>query len=366
MNINEVLRASAANNDRLLKIISETAYAPSALQQSNNYVDKLRKDIIAQEKLLRDTKSTIAREEAEHKSYQTSHVKRLAYRLGGKREKFEEKASKEEHNWVEAVQRGFEVQKQLDLLNQNIADASKTSADLANIVATFNQAELELDSLYESVFQGPTPDVPGEDQRELAVYQASTELSGAQGNVDKGRQVMDLLTKAMKVLDDAARDIEKARSNAKMDAFGFSNSFMEISEANAINRVRVNVAQAGTYVSLARNMEPLIGNIGDIVHPRHHFVSEVLFDNVFSDIRKYDEIKRSSDSIGKARNTLANMIQATRERLGAAEAATMVAKQELVERRLQLRQVRAEAYHKAVRGELVPIVQDGPPPSYQA
>lgn len=366
MYINEVLRATAADNDRLLKIIHETDYAPSALRQCNNYVVNLEKDILVQEKLLRDTKITIAREEAEHKDYQTSHVKRLVYRLGGKREKFEQKASKEEQDWVEAVQRGFEVQKKLDLLNQNLAEATKTSADMENVAATYKQAESELDSLYKSVFQGPTPDIPGEDQQEAAVYQASTEFSWAQGNVEKGKQVQNLLTGAMKFLDEAARDVEDARSNAKMDAFGFDSTFMDIAEANALTRVRQNVGQAEMLVSHARSMEPLIGNIGDVVHAQHHFISEVLFDNVFSDKKKYDEIKQSQASIMKAKNSLENMIQATNERLEAAVAETMTARQALEEKRLQLQQIRAEAYQKAARGELVPAVIGGPPPSYRA
>ncbi|KFY99792.1 hypothetical protein V498_00517 [Pseudogymnoascus sp. VKM F-4517 (FW-2822)] len=366
MHINEVLRATAADNDRLLKIISETNYAPTALQQSNSYVDNLKKDILAQEKLLRDTKMTIAREEAEHKDYQTSHVKRLAYRLGGKREKFEQKASKEEQDWIEAVQRGFEVQKKLDLLNQNLAEATKTSADIENVAATYKQAESELDALYKSVFQGPTPDIPGEDQREAAVYQASTDFNWTQGNVDKGNQVKNLLTGAMKFLDEAARDVESARSNAKMDAFGFDSTFMDIAEANALSRVRQNVGQAEMLVTHARGIEPSIGNIGDVVHAQHHFMSEVLFDNVFSDKKKYDEIKRSQASIVKAKNALENMIRATNERLEAAVANTVNAKQALEEKRLQLQQIRAEAYQKATRGELVPAVLDGLPPSYRA
>ncbi|OBT53645.1 hypothetical protein VE04_07320 [Pseudogymnoascus sp. 24MN13] len=364
MYITEVLRATAADNDRLLKIISETNYGPGALQQSSNYVDNLKKDIVTQEKLLRDTKVTIAREEAEHREYQTSHVKRLAYRLGGKREKFEQKASKEEQDWVEAVQRGFEVQKKLDLLNQNIAEATKTCAEMETVVATYKQAEYELDSLYKSVFQGPTPDIPGEDQLEGAVYQATTEFNLAQGNVDKGKQVRNLLTSAMKFLYEATQDVESARSNAKMDAFGFDSTFMDIAEANALSRVRQNVSQAEMLVTQARTMDPLIGNIGAVVHAQSHFMSEVLFDNVFSDTKKYNEIKRSQESILKAKNSLQTMIEASTGRLEVAVVESMKARQSLEEKRLQLQQIRAEAYQKAARGELVPV-QQGSPPGYQ-
>ncbi|KFY00740.1 hypothetical protein V490_01228 [Pseudogymnoascus sp. VKM F-3557] len=363
MAITEVLRATAAENDRLLKIMSETNYAPSAFVQSSNYVATLKTDIMAQEKLLRDTKATIAREEAEHKSYQTSHVKRLAYRIGGKSEKFEQQASKEEQDWVDAVHRGFEVQKKLDLLNQNLAEATKTSAEMGTVAATYKQAEAQLDSLYRSVFEGPTPDIPEEDQREAAVCQASLEYNRAENNVEKEKQVKKLLTEALKFLHHAGLDIRSARSSAS--TWGGTNTYKDVAEASSLKRVKENVNRAEMLVMQAKRMEPQVGDIGGVVLAQNNFVSNVLFNTVSTDMKKFENIKRSQESILETENKLAGMIEATKDRLEVAEVTTSEAKQALEERRLLLQQIRAEAYQLAVRGELVPAVPDGPPPSYQ-
>lgn len=362
--IHEKLKATAADNDRLLKIISESDYAPSALRQSNNFVANLKKDILEQEHDLREAKYTIAREEKEHKEYQTSHVKRLAYRLGGKREKFEEKASKEEKDWVEAVQRGFECQKKLDLLNRDLAEATKTSAEMEKVAATYRQAQSELDALYKSIFEGPSPEIFGEDQRESAVYEASAQNDAAQSDIDKEKRVKKMLVEAYQFLDKASRDVEEARSNAKMDAFGFDNIFMEMAEANALSRVRQNVGQAELLVSQARTLQPAIGDIGDVVHAQQNFMTDVLFDNVFSDVSKYEKIKESQASINKAKTKLDDFIKQSNGRLERVIVAGSHAKQNLDEKRLELQQIRAEAYQKVAGGEVA--APDGPPPSYRA
>lgn len=371
--IHNKLRATAADNDRLLKLISETDYAPTALKQSNSYVANLKKDILAQEKLLAETKRKIAKEEAEHKEYQTSHIKRLAYRLGGKKEKFEQKASKEEKDWVEAVQQGFECQKKLDLLNQNLAEATGNSAELDKVSATLTQAQSELDQLYKSIFEGPTPEIPGEDQRESAVYQANAVYDQAQGKWDKEKQVEHLLKEANKWLTQAGRHVEDARGNAKMDAFGFDNIFMEMAEHNSLSQVRQCVGQTDMLVSQARVLQPLIGDIGDIVHAQHDFMGDVLFDNVFSDVAKYDAIKRSQASINAAQAKLKVILAETFDRWEAAKRESIDAKKIADERRLELQKIRAEAYQNVADGSTNSgssssqfAAPEGPPPSYKA
>ena len=363
MSIHERLQATSAENDRLLKTISETDYAPSAKKQSDGFVANLKKEVLQQEKLLRDTKVTIAREEKEHKQYQTSHMKRLAYRLGGKREKFEEKASKEEKDWVEAVQRGFECQRNLDLLNQNLAEATKTSAEMGKVSDTFQKAQTDLDALYKSIFEGPTPDVFGEDQRESAVYEATAQYDAAQGLLDTEKRVKKMLADAYQFLNKAAADVEDARSNAKMDAWGFDSPFMDYAEANSLSRVRQNVGQAEMLVTQARQLQPEVGDLGNVVHAQNNFMTDVLFDNVFSDMAKYDKIKESQASIKRAKEKLDNIIRTSNSRQEAMTLTAKHTKQDLEEKRLELQKIRMEAYQKVAGGEVA--APDGPP-SYRA
>merc|ERR1711964_709681 len=85
--IHQRLQSASAQNTSLLNTISETEYSVSAFQQSNQYIASLKKDIAAQEKKLGELNRHVDREYADHKKYRDSHMKRLAFKLGGKKEK---------------------------------------------------------------------------------------------------------------------------------------------------------------------------------------------------------------------------------------------------------------------------------------
>ena len=363
------IKATAAENARLLKIISETDYAPSALQQSNGYIENLKKEIAAQEKLYKDTKATVTREHKEHRDYADSHVKRLAYKLGGKREKFEERASKEQKDWVDAVQREIECRRKLDTLNHNIAEATTNSAELEKVAATYTQAQKELDQLYLSIFDGPTPDIPGEDLRESSTKQAAEYFNEVIAQLNREKQVAGILEEAHKFITNALIDVEDARSTAKADAFGFGGSFMEMHEFNAISRVQQHMGQAEMLLSNARSIQPLVGDIGRTVHAQNNFVTDVLFDNVFSDMNKYDKIKESKASIEKAQFNLKAIITASNERLQSARSEARRAKEDVDAKRSELQEFRANAYREIAGGNAgqqeVGSIPQGPPPQYQ-
>lgn len=101
--IHQRLQSASAQNTSLLNTISETEYSVSAFQQSNQYIASLKKDIAAQEKKLGELNRHVDREYADHKKYRDSHMKRLAFKLGGKKEKFQADASREEQEWLDAV-----------------------------------------------------------------------------------------------------------------------------------------------------------------------------------------------------------------------------------------------------------------------
>lgn len=366
------IKATAADNARLLQTISETEYAPSALQQSNSYIANLKAEIVQQEKFLKEARSSVKLEEAEHKKYANSHVKRMAYRFGGKKEKFEERASKEEQDWVYAVQREIECSKKLDTLNQNLADATKTKGELETTLNTYVQSQKELDSLYKSVFGGPTPDVPGEDMREDALNQALSTYDSAQTKLDKEKQVRGILEEAWKFMKAALIQIEEARSTQKADAFGFGGTFMEIHELNLLSQVQQNMAQVEMSLTHARMIEPSVGQLGPVIHAGQNLMGDVLFDNVFSDIDKYEKIKASQASIQKAQQTLKSIAEASTARLKTVTTEATYAKQRVDEARAELQRFRANAYEQIAGGgggisnstENVPA-PEGPPPSYQ-
>jgi hypothetical protein len=101
--IHERVASAAAQNFGLLNTLLQTRYATSEYQQSNNYISTSKKQIAADEKKVREVNHTLDIEYAQHKKYRDSHVKRLAYKIDGKKDKFEADATKEEKEWPDAV-----------------------------------------------------------------------------------------------------------------------------------------------------------------------------------------------------------------------------------------------------------------------
>lgn len=99
MTIYERISAASSDNTRLLKILRETDYASSALSQNSLYISSLQQEISARQKeygLLRHAKFM---EQKDHEKYRDSTMRRLAYKMGGKKEKFEATAQKEEREY---------------------------------------------------------------------------------------------------------------------------------------------------------------------------------------------------------------------------------------------------------------------------
>merc|ERR1712230_342553 len=221
--IHQRLQSASAQNTSLLNTISETEYSVSAFQQSNQYIASLKKDIAAQEKKLGELNRHVDREYADHKKYRDSHMKRLAFKLGGKKEKFQ---------------------------------ATRTNSEFSGVVDVHNNAEKELDALYKSIFDGPTPDIPEEDQKEHAVGQAEQNYNTVSLQLSTEKQARDILTDAEKFLKAAINDILDAENHASMDLYGFGGTWAEMAEHSALIKCQQNVSQVEQLITQAQRVQP--------------------------------------------------------------------------------------------------------------
>jgi len=113
MALDERLRGVAAQNSRLLQTLSDTDYAVSAFQQSSSYVATLKKQIAESEKKTKELARTVANEYEDFKEYRDVKFKKLAMLLNGKKN-FQERESKEEREWLDAVQNENRAKKELE------------------------------------------------------------------------------------------------------------------------------------------------------------------------------------------------------------------------------------------------------------
>ncbi|TVY58965.1 hypothetical protein LCER1_G001218 [Lachnellula cervina] len=350
--IHDRILAAVGDNTRLHKTLSETDYGPPALQQNSLYINKLMKDIPeAKIKLLRASwKVNVGLQN--HKKYKDSHVRRLAYNIGGKKEKFEAEASKGEREWHDAVQEKENIKEALEQLNRALADATKHDADFSVIASTYNAAQQELDDLYASLFNGPTPEMPGEDEKEQAVHEASETVSAMQAHLDTETQARALLLEAKKALDVATSYIKEALNVAY-----YRGAISGMLRGNALSNAEESVAQVVMLINRAWEVQPAVKSLGDLHVPGTGTV-DVMFNNSYVAMDVRDRIRDCEPLFVLAGQRMMQELRAANERTAAAAAAVTEAQGQLNKRKSELQRIRAEAFEKVARGE--PLISELP------
>jgi len=377
MALDERLRGVAAQNSRLLQTLSDTDYAVSAFQQSSSYVATLKKQIAESEKKTKELARTVANEYEDFKEYRDVKFKKLAMLLNGKKN-FQERESKEEREWLDAVQNENRAKKELEHLKLNLVEAEKMNAEMQNLAGINGAAQAELNELYKNLFDGPTPAAPEEDEKENAVKQAENNFNVVQMRLNAENHTKAILLDADKFLKRAIDDIEHAMSASMADLWGVGGKAAEMAENSALSRAQSHCSQVEMLMGQANRLQPAINHIGEIEIAQQHFLGDVLFDNIFSDLSMRDKIKTSRAQLHAAQRGLTAELNKSEERVKKARAETQLAKMVLDEKRGELQRVRAAVFDRLSGGEgmsserrdqplpdLAPTFQDAPP-SYTA
>jgi len=159
----EHIQSASQRNQDLLHGLASTDHAPSALSQQNKYIADLEAQLKSSSRICYKAHLSTAKERADHLKYEESTVRRFAHRMTGQTEKFEEKVSKEEREYFEAVRAQKAAEDQHALLLRNRDEALKARADVQGVAHRHNQLQTDLDALYNHIFQGATPEFPEED-----------------------------------------------------------------------------------------------------------------------------------------------------------------------------------------------------------
>lgn len=99
--IADQIRAAAARNAELRGILHDNDHAPAALEQQGKYLSDMQAELKRVNAGLQKLEATRKKELKEHEQYRDSVMKRFAYRVSGKKEKFAAKAEKEEKEYFD-------------------------------------------------------------------------------------------------------------------------------------------------------------------------------------------------------------------------------------------------------------------------
>lgn len=367
--IEDRIRQNVIQNERLLKILSETDYVVSALQQNNSYIATLKMQIAEQEKTLQQVTLKRTKEYKDHQKYRDSHMRKFAYRLTGKKDQFDTKATTEEREWLDAVQLELQTKNALEQLKVELEDAQVTNAELQSVSSRKEQAQVDLDNMYNSIFEGPTTSIPAEDEKEFAVTKAESDFNEVQLQLSTEKQAHGLLLEAEKFLTMARRDIQNALSSNMADMWG-GGVWAQMSEQNALGRAQQNVGSVEMLMNQAQRLHPDVQHPGGAMIARFDFWSNVAFDNIFSEMDLRQRIRNSEMQLESVRTNLQGEIRSANERIAKKQAEANAAKQVVNGKRVELQKVRENVFDSVVRGLPVATVggvasaPDGAPPSY--
>ncbi|KAF7971616.1 hypothetical protein HWV62_20718 [Athelia sp. TMB] len=349
--IQERILASSSQSSSLLKTLSETEYASPAIPPTITSIQTLRDEIAARTRVVHLLKVTLNKERKEHEAYRDSKVTRLAYRLTGKKEKFASKAEKEQQEYEEALQKHYNATQQLDGLKQNLAVAEQKLEELRGVEMLHNDTQKQLEALYESIFQGPTPDFPEEDSAEAAVHPLRAEFAAVQTRLSVESQVVSLLFEAQQIMKRALADMANAHSMSTYDVWG-GGVMADMAERDSLSRAESHTSQVSMLVNQARRVQPAVRDIGGVEIAHGNVMGDIMFDNIFNDLAMHDKIKQSQAQLQRTSGNLDMEVVAAREREAAVKAELDGVGRRLEQARQYLQNVRARAFER-VAGAMV-------------
>ncbi|KAL8846036.1 MAG: hypothetical protein Q9221_008849 [Calogaya cf. arnoldii] len=348
MSAQHSLLQAASKNAELLQGLNETEYASSALEQSQAYLNDLDREIKVCDSEVQRLESKTATELKDHKKYAEPSTRRFLHRAMGKKEHFAEKASKEEREYVEALAAESQARSRREEWIKARDEARKHHATLQDIDRTHKRLQAELDALYNFIFTGPSPEFPGEDEKEFAMREAKDAFNTAKQRHEAELRAMKCLQDAERFMTEALQLLDDARSASRMDMLG-GGTLSDMMERNALSKAQNATEKVKMLVQQAQRFSPDIQGFGNIDIAHGHVMSDIMFDNIFSDMAQHDRIKDSQAQAQREAQTLGNAILKARERSNQFQQEATAAMNRLETSRRELQQVRQDTFERLAR-----------------
>ncbi|KAK5166927.1 uncharacterized protein LTR77_007656 [Saxophila tyrrhenica] len=217
--VRQAIKAAAQRNTALLSQLMATADAMTAFANSEVNVDKTREELAVQDSLVEkiELEAGVYRIRV---SERRKFLTRWFYILTRMRRQLDEKISGAEKTYRNAVVAQSQAEKRQQALRRDLAQTEKEHSVLGDRAKQHATVHEELDKLYKSIFSGPTPGFPDEDELE-ARYNAKHEKH------TRDARSLKLATKSSKeasaigrAIDMAMDELEKAQDEATSPFFG--------------------------------------------------------------------------------------------------------------------------------------------------
>ncbi|KAJ6492934.1 hypothetical protein C8R47DRAFT_427436 [Mycena vitilis] len=207
MSTRDAILENVTYHAQLIASISELDWVLSALKEQDNRIASLEEEAAG---LVRKIRALECETGKERKDLRDS-TRRLAAKLTGRKEKFEAKASKEEREYAEALEKETQLKGQLANVETMVVEAKAVRLDLHEKLKRYEQTKNDLAQLYSQIFDGATPEYPEDGELESRLAQAQQRHTKLPDSLTRDMQAVELLRGAYVALYGGKIKMQEAR-----------------------------------------------------------------------------------------------------------------------------------------------------------
>lgn len=338
----EHIAVASSQQQQILERLAETDYAKPKLDETNKLIDTLESALLSLSKNIVELEQVTHYEKEDHMKYHEATWRRLAYHMSGHKEKYESRAKKEEREYFEAVQQEQKAKDKLKTLKKKMYELGESKRSQEAVVKENQQAQKELDTLYDSIFGGKTPDLPEEDRQEEAVNRARAAYNEVQHRLEPEQQAVKILTDAQHSIQEAIHHLDQALTRNHSDLLGNGSDMGEVMEKHSMSKAQSAAARTDMLVKEARKLSPKIEDIGSVKISTNNMMS--VFDDPTTGMRK--RIEQSDTELRYTSASLSGQVSSAKRRVKALQEEAAKAQGKLDEARAELQRIRTEAFKK--------------------
>ncbi|KAF2623118.1 hypothetical protein BU25DRAFT_414638 [Macroventuria anomochaeta] len=349
ISIQSKVHKAASQHAQLLQGVAETDHAPSQLQQQDAYLKDLKAQETNTSKRVEDLRKKTAVELKGHKKYSESTFRRFTHKASGRKERFCEKAAKEERKYFDAIQEQKTAEDELAYVRQLRSEAEVQRQKFDRDTTRHNHLQQQLDQLYNSIFAGQTPEFPEEDRKEEACNAACQQMQSIHQELEKERHVLFLFRQTSTKLSEARNYLDDAHGMSQWDMFG-GGAMASMQKRNLLELAESSIQQVRMLQQQLQQFAPHLPDLGQLNIACGSIWGDVVFDNIFSDMEMHDKIKDSEAQVDRAGHKCGKLVRESEQREQRLLGDARDANERLKDARIELQRAREMAFKGILEG----------------
>ncbi|KAI8586459.1 hypothetical protein BDZ88DRAFT_454941 [Geranomyces variabilis] len=271
-------------HDRLLATLSETSHAASSVSSHLSTIQDLRTQLASANSHLQAVTATRRKKESIQQSQ--NGIRRLAFRVVGKDTKHDAKAEQERLDFEDVTNREAAAKLHRDSLLSTLQAAEQTKTDLQSVAQLHDATALALDTMYDTLFSGPTPSEPSEDLAESSLSDALSHLHRLTAHYEAESAAVWILQYAIMDARNALRSMEQAVGVSAWDVYAPLSGFVSNGSERALLReAREAVARIHGFFLQAAQKSGAVVLPPEMRLPQGHLLAEGVHNTFSGDIR---------------------------------------------------------------------------------